>query len=113
MKLTILLLFLLFLLLIPFAFVKAEGSAVSLSATVVGAPTINDFDLSGLNPDAKPTNDIGAIKGTSTKAGDDSTAKIVALELGAVLIVALMLGLMKKKRRAFARLDQKLMGNSA
>lgn len=112
MKLTILMLFsVVCVLFFAPLFAYASGSTVFLSATVVAPPTINDLDLSSINPDAVPINDTGKIKGIST-IKSDSTAQIVALELFAVLLAILFSYFIKRKRRSFTKLEQKFANNS-
>ena len=114
MKLSIILFFsLLYILFSGFSFTKASDFGVTLSATVVGPPTINDFDLSGINPDAKPVNDKGSVKGASTSTNNDSSLKIIALELGAVLLVVLFYYFMKRRLQAHIKFKNKLINNLA
>lgn len=101
MKSMILLLSIVSILFFAPSFTKASDFGVSLSATVVGPPTINDFDFSGINPNGIPIGDTGSVKGASTVAGKDYTAQIIAFELGAVLLALMFYRFMKllRKRR--------------
>lgn len=111
MKLTILMLFSIVCVLFAMPFwAKAAGSSVSLSATVVGPPTINDFDLSAINPDAKPISGSGTVLGTS--ATRDYSLQIVAMELGAVVLAILFPLFIKRKKRIPTGSNQELMVNS-
>lgn len=88
---------------------QAADSGVSLSATVVGPPTLNDFDLSGINPDAKPIGDRGTVLGATTQK--DYSSQIIGLELGAVFLAVLFSLFIKRKRRFRTKLGQKLANN--
>lgn len=125
------LLFLLFVLFTLNAFpliAKAAGSGVSFSATVVErkpTDTINDFDLSALNPlaaDQSPELDNPQVKGVNTGAKSsifsikDNSTLPMAILYSMVLIIALVyaslrIKLAKIKRRIFISAKKEVVDN--
>ncbi len=73
------------------------ASSVSLSAVVVPkklTDTINDFDLSNINPDALKSENAGSVKGASDRKANDLF--YILLEVIAGLSIFGLMGLIRK-----------------
>lgn len=105
----IILLFSIIMSIISFApsFTKASDSGVSLSATVVEPPTINDFDFSNINPNGVLIGNTVPVKGASTVSEKDHTLQIIILEFGAVFLgyaLYRFMRLLRVRREKFIKL---------